>query len=45
METALLSSESKSDMRLLLELAKKLGVKVKSLSDFRPEPDRYHFLI
>ncbi len=32
METALLSSESKSDMKILLELAKKLGVKVKSLS-------------
>lgn len=32
METALLSSESKSDMKLLLQLAKKLGVKIKSLS-------------
>ena len=32
METALLSSESKSDMQILLQLAKKLGVKVKSLT-------------
>lgn len=33
METALLSSESKSDMQILLQLAKKLGIKVKSLSE------------
>ena len=33
METALLSSESKSDMQILMQLAKKLGVKVKSLSE------------
>ena len=32
METALLNSESKSDMQILLQLAKKLGVKVKSLT-------------
>ena len=33
METALLRSESKYDMKILIELAKKLGVKVKSLSE------------
>ena len=33
MESTLLSSESKSDMRVLIELAKKLGMKVKQLTE------------
>ncbi len=33
MESTILSSESKSDMRVLIELAKKLGMKVKQLTD------------
>jgi hypothetical protein len=32
MQTAILNSESESDLKLLLELAKKLGIKSKVLS-------------
>jgi hypothetical protein len=33
MQTAILNSKSKSDMKLLLELAKKLGVKTKIMTE------------
>ena len=37
MKTAILSSESTSDLKLLLELANKLGLKTKILSDEHEE--------
>ncbi len=37
MKTAILSSGSTSDLELLLELAKKLGLKTKMLSDEQQE--------
>ncbi|HOT15705.1 MAG TPA: hypothetical protein PK252_13180 [Bacteroidales bacterium] len=33
METAILNGDSKSDMKLLLELAKKLGIKARIMSE------------
>ena len=33
MQTAILKSDSKTDLKLLLELAKKIGIKARVLSD------------
>ncbi len=37
MQTAILTSDSKSDLQLLLGLAKKIGIKVKVLSESEKE--------
>lgn len=37
METAILKSKSKSDLKLLLELAKKIGINVRQLTEEEAE--------